>query len=241
MINLSQAGGHQLIKPLDKKIIKPTKYDELEFYRDYLPKYQELHNCIPKFYGGGNIDEVKNMFNDDEYNLIINKKYEYYVILENLIDNNKIDSIIDIKLGSIHWKKNTSINEITEHKLRNVNSLTEQYGFRLDGIINNTVKYMKENCRNMKIQQIIDIIYHLNYIHIQKIKIWINKIINILKKINLNLYGPSLLIIISNSDIKINLIDFAVFEESDDHNHDLIESLQNFGDVLSYVMLKKEN
>ncbi len=241
MNNLLQAGGHQLIKSNGTSIIKPTRQTEVEFYKNYLPKYPELHNFLPKFYNSGLIEEKKALFTDDEYKIIIEKKYNYYIELENLLDGFENNTyIFDIKLGSIHWKKDTPEKEIESCKLRNKNSTTGKYGFRLDGVIIDNNKYTKDHCRNMSIDKIIDVLSLMENAQIEKIKVWIKNLSNIIGKINLNLYGPSLLIIISNNNMKIKLIDFTVFDELSIDNEDLIESLQNLNDTLTYVQLKKE-
>ncbi|MCJ7637987.1 MAG: inositol polyphosphate kinase family protein, partial [Nitrososphaeraceae archaeon] len=160
MNNLLQAGGHQLIKIKDNKIIKPTRLGEVEFYKEYLPKYPELCEFVPKYYGFDLIGDIRDLFTDKEYQIITEKKYDYYIELENLLDMSRdIKLILDVKLGSIHWRKNELEKTIENCKLRNKNSTTTKYGFRLDGVIYDNQRYTKEEYRNMTIMQIVNMLY----------------------------------------------------------------------------------
>ena len=93
--NIIQAGGHQLLQVRDTPVIKPTKLSEVEFYRDYIPKYPELLDLVPKFYGYGLTKDIKDMYSEAEYNLILEKGYTHYIELENLIGHNKFVDIVN--------------------------------------------------------------------------------------------------------------------------------------------------
>ena len=213
--NIIQAGGHQLLKVRDTPVIKPTKLSEVEFYRDYIPKYPELLDLVPKFYGYGLTKDIKDMYSEAEYNLILEKGYTHYIELENLIGQNKFVDIVDIKLGVIHCKSTASLIEIREHLFRNRFSIMSKYKFRLDGAIMNYTKYQKEECRNMNIDQVESILKQIDEKHVKKIILWIDHLISVLAGIDINIYGPSLLIILDREkdEINIKLIDFTVYEE----------------------------
>lgn len=213
-LKVTQAGGHQLLKIRDVPVIKPTKLSEVEFYRDYLPKYPELQEFLPKFYGYGKSQDIKNIYTNTEYKLILEKKYTHYIELENLVKNGFVD-IIDIKLGSLHLPSWATLKEIRANLIRNRCSIMHPYKFRLDGCIMNHLHYHKEECRNMDIEQIEDILRQLSEKNLKKINEWINRLARVLLNIDLNIYGPSLLIIVDREtdDITIKLIDFTVFEK----------------------------
>lgn len=238
-ISLPQAGGHQLLKIRDTPVIKPTKQSEVEFYKDYLPMYPELQEFLPKFYGFGLTKDIKEIYTNDEYNLILEKGYTHYIELENLAMGRFID-IIDIKLGSIHLKSDARLEEVRDNVIRNRFSIIHAYKFRLDGAIINHTKYHKEECRNMNINQVEDIFKQINEKHLKTINTYINKLSAVLSSINLNIYGPSLLIIIDHEldDVIIKLIDFTVFEKCY-KNHiiydDLILSLKYVQNVLLFL------
>lgn len=225
-----QAGGHQLIKLKDGLIIKPTKLSEVEFYKIYSKKYESLYDFIPKFYGYGLTSDIISMFTNEEYSNIIKKGYTHYIILENLLK--KIDkNIIDIKLGSIHWKSDATHEIINNHKLRNELSTTERYKFRIDGYVINNISSDKDTCRNMTIEEITNILSNINKLHINE---WIDNFYSVISKINLNIYGPSILIIYDKLETSIKLIDFTTYEISDDdRTDDILESLESIKKIIN--------
>ena len=226
-----QAGGHQLIKTDGDCIIKATKLSEVEFYLEHMNKDSLLYDFAPKLYGYGLIDTIKEIFSDTEYNTIIEKEYTHYIKLENIIksvDNAHI--IIDIKLGSIHWVSTTGLNKVDECKKRNAKSTTLVHKFRLDGYISNNIIYHKEMCRNMDISAIKTLINSIGDKNIKKLYDWINQLITALNKTYVNMYGPSILIVVNTitDDMSIKLIDFTVHEKMNIDSarfDDIIDSL----------------
>ncbi|AYV77127.1 MAG: hypothetical protein Barrevirus13_16 [Barrevirus sp.] len=236
MNNFVCIGGHQIIKIKDSRIIKPTRKSEVVFYKELLPKYHNLQTFVPKYYGYGLTNDIKELFSEEEYDLILKKKYDHYIELDNLLINMTDYAILDIKLGKIHWPKNTPQKEIENHKIRNIKSTTLTHGFRLDGALVNNKIWSKEECRNMTINMIIDIFkVTLTSKSINVITDWISYLITVLGNIDMNLYGPSILIIISGNMVKIKLIDFTVFEETNDSLNDLIDSLTILSEIISII------
>jgi len=223
-----QAGGHNLIKHRDGVIYKPTKKMEYIFYAELLSVYTELSEFTPKFYGGGTIDAIIGiplLFTDDEIRLIREKKYTHYIKLENLLASDTTTAsktasgiVLDIKLGTIHWKTTTNSKKIKAMKLRNTNSVIDQMRFRLDGYIAKlTGKHMfKEECRALSKTQVLDVFRDsLTVENIEYINGWLDRLSNVLLThvTLLNIYGPSVLIIITDSRVECKLIDFTSYED----------------------------
>lgn len=230
---LKQAGGHQLIHKYKNLTIKPTKLSEVIFYNEIMPKYcKELKDFIPQFEGYGNISEpeIRSLFSDEEYDIIISKKYTHYIKLHNLItENENTECIIDIKLGKIHWKSTDSTETIREHQIRNANSIINKHFFRLDGfILNDSISYDKNACRNLKKKEIKELFTKCDFSKqdIEYIIGWVGKLKDVLSNLPVNIYGPSILIIKSQSNLNIKLIDFATHElvnEDSTEEENLIE------------------
>jgi len=220
---LPQAGGHQLLKVKGTSVIKPTKLSEVEFYKTYLPKYPQLHKFLPKFYSYGLTSDIKDMYTQDEYNMIQTKQYTHYIELENLVLKNNVD-IIDLKLGSIHWLSTATQKDIDATKTRNKLSIIDNYKFRLDGAIVDNVKYEKELCRNMTIREVTNVLKQIKNLH--KLKEWIDELLLVLPSIDLNIYGPSILLVVNDDYVNIKLIDFTSYEELSDKMDDLVEALK---------------
>jgi len=184
----------------------------MEFYIEVLPRLHELQEYVPKLYGFGSVDKVRKLFTKEEYDFCLSKNYDCYIELENLL-NDDFTTIIDIKLGSIYWKSDEDTSIIYANQERNKCSICEEYKFRLDGFINNidNVKITKEECRKMDINQVKDVLKHIDKCYVDIICDWLTNLDTILKKINVIVYRPSLLIIISEDGIKLKLIDFTVF------------------------------
>lgn len=226
-----QAGGHQLMKLKDGYLIKPTKLSEVEFYSIHLKQYIELSKFIPTFHGSGLTCDIKDMFTETEYQTILEKGYTHYVMLENLTTVPM--SIIDMKLGSVHWRSDASEELIRNHKTRNSLSITEKYKFRIDGSIINQSTYHKDDCRNMPIEKVIEIISTVPKQHIPTINTWITELINLLSKTNLNIYGPSMLLIYNSTHLTIKLVDFTTYELLTERHDDIIESLMSIKDIIN--------
>ncbi len=171
------------------------------------------------------------MFTEAEYQTIIEKKYTHYVVLENLITAPM--NIVDLKLGSVHWKSDASQESIRNHKIRNQLSITEKYKFRLDGAIVNRSTYHKNDCRNMPIERVTNILSNFPKRHIPTINSWITKLSNFMSKTDLNIYGPSMLTIYNDTDITIKLIDFTTYEISTKRHDDMIESLESIRSIVN--------
>lgn len=230
-------GGHQLTKCReDGKIIKPTCYSEVAFYEQILPKYHGLQNLVPKYYGYGLTNEIKNIYTLNEYSTILEKGYKYYIVLENVTQYSFDEpsgegsrylqniNIVDIKLGKIHHTISFSSSVCKEKRNKNLRSLTETVGFRLDGALLSSygIKYDKESCRNMNIELVKEIVNTFfiakfaGKVTRSKFKDWITNLMLELKRINLNLYGPSILL----CDYGFFLIDFAHYEELSVKNYE---------------------
>ena len=219
-----------------------------------LPKYKGLQNLAPKYYGYGLTEDIKNLFNLKEYTDILHKEYKYYIVLENVTQYSL--NILDLKLGKIHQnilsfsqgilssKRMEKRMEKEEKELKNKNSLTVKENFRIDGVLLSSygINYDKETCRNMSIHLVkatIDEFFVAKYggkITRRRFKDWIINLILELKRINLNLYGPSILL----CDQGFFLVDFACFEELNVENYphflhfheDIIVGLQNLLKIL---------
>jgi len=221
-----QAGGHQLLKSKDGFIIKPTKLEEVEFYEKCLIRYPQLSRFVPKFFGSGLTSDIKNMFTTSEFATIEEKKYTHYIKLEDLSKTKC--SILDVKLGSIHWKSDALLSVIENHRIRNRESVTNTHQFRLDGAIIDNKHYHKDDCRNMTIKQITEMFGKIDESALIEIENWIANLLDILKNISLNMYGPSLLIIFDGECVSIKLIDFTTYEEClGRRKDDIIESLES--------------
>ena len=231
-MSFTQAGGHKLIVEISNKIFKPTTKAEVDFYINNT----SLNEFIPKFYGWYLFISTDERFYKwiptEIMNKIISKNYTHILILENLIDMTENNFIIDIKLGSRHWLSDTSQEIINNHLERNKNSLTLTHNFRIDGFIcNGIVGKEKEDCRNLSINQVSGILSYLNDNTKRKLIIWINNLIDVLKKIDITIYGPSILISGTNDNPRFTLIDFAVYEIGLSDN--LLEGLESFKSFLS--------
>jgi len=219
------------MKLKDGYLIKPTKLSEVEFYSVYLKRITKLSKFLPKFYGSGLTTDIKDMFTETEYQTILEKKYTHYIMLENLITMPM--NIIDLKLGSVHWRSDASEETIRNHKVRNQLSIIEKYKFRLDGAIIDQSTYHKDDCRNMPIEKITNIISDVPKHHIPTINSWIAKLSKLLSKTDLNIYGPSMLIIYNTTNITIKLIDFTTYEQLTNRHDDIIESLESIKDIIN--------
>ena len=246
-----QAGGHQLIKTDTDNtynantVYKPTKKKELKFYKKHLNTYPELKPFLPTYYKGGRIEQLKHMVSTEEFDTIINKRYSRYVQVEN-VSFSKLKFIIDIKLGSIHWKSSASKNNVKECLCRNIDSIMSKYLFRLDGFVENVpinnnnndscgdcgdsdnndnieykeIRYSKEECRLMSIDDIKQILGRLTLEDITYVCEFIDKLRIVLDKAPFNLYGPSILIVKSfDGQLNIKLIDFTTYERLDKSNN----------------------
>ena len=226
-----QAGGHQLMKLQDGFIVKPTKSSEVQFYQTYLNRYPSLSKFVPKFHKTGLTSEIKHLFTTVEYKTIIEKKYTHYIALENLTPTSM--NVIDLKLGCIHWRSDASTESIENHKNRNRLSITNRHKFRLDGAIIDNITYHKEDCRNMTIDDVKSIISTIPKPHINTINDWINKLSKILSDTDLNIYGPSMLIMYDHANVTIKLIDFTTYETSHKRRDDILESLKSIRNLLN--------
>ena len=225
-----QAGGHQLLKIKGNNVVKPTKRREMEFYIEVLPRLPELQEYVPNLYGFGDLEKVKRLFTEEEYDFCLFKNYNCYIELENLVNNN-VRSIIDIKLGSVYWKSDEEKSIIDANKEKNKCSICNEYKFRLDGYIINNVKRTKEECRKMSVEQVKDVLKNIGKCHIDIICDWLKRYLIVLKKIKVSIYGPSLLVVISGNGIKLKLIDFTVYEEGI-HNDDLVLGIEKLINIL---------
>ena len=216
-----QAGGHQLIKVVDdgKCIVKPTKNNELKFYQKKLQGLcPELKAFIPKFFDGGRIENIKDLFSEEEYEIITKKSYKRYIKIENLLNTSQDEfCIIDIKLGKFHWKSCASDDNIKECQKRNAGSIMNEYGIRLDGFVkkenDSLVRFSKEECRVMSIEKVKEILAVLTMEEKHFISKWILDLQATIQHCNVNMYGPSVLILKSESGINVKLIDFTTHEK----------------------------
>jgi hypothetical protein len=65
----------------------------------------------------------------------------------------------------------------------------------------------------MPIGQVRDLLYKLSTEDRLVLSNWIQDLHAVLKDININIYGPSILIIKGNNELKIRLIDFTTYEK----------------------------
>ena len=215
-----QAGGHQLIKVVDggKCIVKPTKNNELKFYQKKLQVLcPELKEFVPKFFEGGRIDKIKELFSEEEYEIITKKSYKRFIKIENLLDTSEHNfCIIDIKLGKFHWKSCASDENIKECQKRNAGSIMNEYGIRLDGFVkkqdDNITRFSKEECRIMPIEKVEEVLNVLNRDDKAFISEWISNLRSTIERSCVNMYGPSVLILKDKNGIKVKLIDFTTHE-----------------------------
>jgi hypothetical protein len=223
---LPQAGGHRLLKKtayVVPTIVKPTRETELTFYQN---PPTSLIPYIPRFYGGGVIEDVREHFSEAEWDVIIAKKYTHYILLENLVTEiSPALSIVDIKLGSIHWKTDEDPKIIENHQTRNEKSLTASHKWRLDGAYY-VCDFNKDECRNFVIEQVDSIMMIFNKVEIDIIIGHIDKLIGALCNTNVDIYGPSLLLVKTSNLLRVMLIDFAIFEI--DGEDDLVPALRSF-------------
>jgi hypothetical protein len=162
--------------------------------------------------------------------------------LQNLLNETDTKCIIDIKLGKIHWKSTDSNETIREHQLRNANSVINKHFFRLDGfILNDEIKYDKDTCRNLSFNAIEDLFKKCNFSNkeIEYIIGWISSLKDVLEILPVNIYGPSILIIKSQSKLNIKLIDFSTYEfvneDSTEEEDTLVEMHQDILKSLSSI------
>jgi len=236
MLNVKQAGGHQLIKGDGKHIYKPTKLTEVIFYTKYLPKYPELAPFVPKVSGSGKTKDIKENFDDDQYKLIIEKCYNGYVKLENLMYHLRDDDyvLIDIKVGSILWCSDATKEKIQHTKDKNKTSTVPKYKFRIDGMISKDLMIDKISGRQLKINQVMDIFSRINAGAKTKIINWIDSAIPVLKEIPINFYGLSLFMVINGDEVVVKFIDFVKYEEIRGKRlDDLVESLESVKSILN--------
>lgn len=231
-MDFPQAGGHKLmVKLYGKTVMKPTTSKEISFYIDAHPP---LRSFIPTIYMACPLTYVISMFSQNKLAKITEKGYTDILFMEN-ITKLEDEFILDIKLGKIHWVSSSSQNIIDNHVKRNKNSLTTTHRFRLDGaFIKNVLSLSKEDCRDFNIEQVNRVLSCLSDFTKKLLIDWIDKLINILEKLPISIYGPSILISGTNKDPRFTLIDFAVHDTDKDttKGSDLIEGLVSFRNFL---------
>jgi hypothetical protein len=216
-----QAGGHQLIKVTDngRCIVKPTKKKELKFYQKTLMQTcPELIPFIPKFFIGGRIEKLKEIFSEEEYDIITKKNYKRFIKTENLLNISESQfCIIDIKLGKIHWKSSASDENIQECQKRNHGSTMDIYGLRLDGFVekdnDQLIRLTKEECRLVTIEKIKEVLTVLTVEDKIVVSKWLTNLHNVIQNSQINIYGPSILILKDSKSINVKLIDFTTYEK----------------------------
>lgn len=223
-MDFPQAGGHGLMVTSQKAIVvKPTRPSEVWFYINAPPV---LRPFMPKFYMACPLIYAGAMFTPEKIRKITQKMYTDVVIMESLNATND-EFALDVKIGSIHWTKNTPPEIIEAHIKRNEKSLTKTHGFRLDGAFQNGgYALSKEDCRNFDIDQLNSAFMCISDATKILLISWINNLISVLQHVQLAIYGPSILISGTNKQPKFTLIDFAIHDPTT--NPDLIEGLKSF-------------
>jgi hypothetical protein len=219
------------------------QYDDYELYLQDTLKIASrislfnLKKFIPTYYGYGLIKDISHMYTLEEIKNMEQNDYIYYVklgcILSKDEENNENILILDIKLGSIHYESTTSYDDIQERSKRNENSIMNECQFRIDGFIHGKTLKSKEQCRNMTLEEVINIFKNIK--NISLLLKWLNKLENTLKYLSLSIYGPSILIIQTNDRIHIRLIDFAVHELSGEKNIDLLNAICSVRKYILYA------